>query len=115
MKETKEANERETTDEHPADHHLDHQPVGLAEGSEDQTSRRRNEVGEGTKASRRTEEREGRKMNEMKWNQWKEQEVRFDSRREAQESKDARQAEKDKEDNSTARRVNRNLISLGMY
>jgi len=54
-------------------------------------------------------------MNEMKWNQWKEQEVRFDSRREAQESKDARQAENAKADNSTARRVNRNLISLGMY
>jgi hypothetical protein len=54
-------------------------------------------------------------MNAKKWNQWKEQEVRFDSRREAQEDKSARQAENNKEDNSTARRVNRNLISLGMY
>jgi hypothetical protein len=54
-------------------------------------------------------------MNEMKWNQWKEQEVRFDSRREAQEHKGAQQAESNKEDNSTARRVNRNLINLGLY
>ena len=50
----------------------------------------------------------------MKWNQWKEQEVRFDSRREAQTSKGTRQAESRKEENSTARRVNRNLINLGM-
>ncbi|MEE4194126.1 MAG: hypothetical protein V2J07_02900 [Anaerolineae bacterium] len=54
-------------------------------------------------------------MNEMKWNQWKEQEVRFDSRREAQADKGAHQAENDKEENSTARRVNRNLINLGLY
>ena len=55
-------------------------------------------------------------MNEMKWNQWKEQEVSFDRRREAQENKGTRQAdESHKEDNSTARRVNRNLISLGLY
>ena len=50
-------------------------------------------------------------MNERKW---KELEVCFDSRREAQESKSAHQAEANKEDNSTARRVNRNLISLGL-
>ena len=55
-------------------------------------------------------------MNERKWNQWKEQEVRFDSRREAQADKGTRQAdESHKEQNSTARRVTRNLISLGMW
>jgi len=50
-------------------------------------------------------------MNERKW---KELEVCFDSRREAQDHKETHQAEKDKEENSSARRVNRNLISLGL-
>jgi hypothetical protein len=55
-------------------------------------------------------------MYEKKWKEWKEQEVRFDSRREAQADKGTRQAEESrKEETSTARRVNRNLISLGMW
>jgi len=52
----------------------------------------------------------------MNARKWKEQEVRFDRRREAQEDKGTQQADKSrKEANSTARRVARNVISLGMY
>jgi len=50
MNETKEANERETTYEYPADHHPEHQPAGLAEGNEEQGSRRREEIGEGNES-----------------------------------------------------------------
>lgn len=55
-------------------------------------------------------------INENKWKEWKAQEVRFGSRREAQPDNDIRQADESRKDeNSIARRVNRNMISLGMW